>query len=191
MPKKSLKSPTWMAPGARRDFFSHIQDLVLRCGDVSTAELAARTGYSAQSMYVALTGPRVPSRRVTEAIVTALGQPADEMLSLWVEAVGEQRDLEEVQQTILQVRAAACNTVPDPAPRPVLTPREQEVLSAWLKAETNDPVLQNFGFGVGALNGHLRSIRAKYRAAGRPASTKTMMLVRAMQDGLLSLRDFD
>ncbi|WP_230591064.1 helix-turn-helix transcriptional regulator [Rhodococcoides fascians] len=94
MSKKSLKKPD-LPPGARAEFFDYLQQLVLRAGDLSTATLANQLGVSHQTVYKALTGPRMPSQAITESLATELGgeEAAAAVLAVWVRGVEEERDL--------------------------------------------------------------------------------------------------
>jgi DNA-binding NarL/FixJ family response regulator len=77
---------------------------------------------------------------------------------------------------------------PDPGPaRPVLSARQREVLAAY--AATSDllpTVARALGVDEETVKTHLRRIRAKYAALGRPAPTRRDLYVRAVEDGLLS-----
>jgi DNA-binding CsgD family transcriptional regulator len=79
--------------GARRDFFLNMQHLVLRDGDKSMTQLAAIVHVSYQSVHKALTGPRVPSRGLTEALARSLGgqSAVDDAVEWWTAAVAEER----------------------------------------------------------------------------------------------------
>lgn len=72
-------------------------------------------------------------------------------------------------------------------PRPVLTPREAEVLRTWLLVDSKPAVGQQLFISLGTVNTHLTRIRAKYAELGRPAPTKAGLVARAVQDGLISL----
>ncbi|TCJ95654.1 LuxR family two component transcriptional regulator [Nocardia alba] len=69
--------------------------------------------------------------------------------------------------------------------RPVLSPREREVLLAWFQTESKALVGQRLFITTGTVNTHLERIRTKYAQAGRPASTKAALVARAIQDGLV------
>ncbi|MGW0323949.1 hypothetical protein [Nocardia sp. NPDC003183] len=96
MAKRRLRKPDVPA-GARLSFFLYLQRLVTERGDKSTSELGKLAGYSHQSVYKALTGPRMPSRAMTEALVQALaGQPeVDTVMGLWSLGVHEERNFQE------------------------------------------------------------------------------------------------
>ncbi|MEU3010103.1 response regulator transcription factor [Nocardia asteroides] len=93
MAKKSLKLP-FLPDGARIEFFRAMQELVLQAGDPSTGALGDRTGYSHQAVYKALTGPKMPSERITESIAVELGgsTAVERVRRLWSAGVAEQRD---------------------------------------------------------------------------------------------------
>lgn len=71
--------------------------------------------------------------------------------------------------------------------RPVLTPREEQVLRTWLLVDSKPAVGQELFISLGTVNTHLTRIRAKYAEIGRPAPTKASLVARAVQDGLISL----
>lgn len=74
-----------------------------------------------------------------------------------------------------------------PLTRPVLSPREIEVLLAWLRCDSKNDVAADLYLSMGTINTHLSRIRTKYVAVGRPAPTKAALVARAVQDGLISL----
>lgn len=69
----------------------------------------------------------------------------------------------------------------------MLSRREVEVLRVWLLCDTKADVAQQLFIAPGTVNTHLSRIRDKYAAAGREASTKAALLVRALQDGLITI----
>ncbi|OUS97299.1 response regulator transcription factor [Rhodococcus sp. NCIMB 12038] len=81
--------------------------------------------------------------------------------------------------------------VPDPVAgsqrRPALSPRELEILRLWLRSESRAVAASELGIRLGTIQTHLTRIRAKYAAVGRPVADKSGLLVRALQDGLVSL----
>ncbi|WP_433599313.1 response regulator transcription factor [Nocardia sp. CA-135953] len=72
---------------------------------------------------------------------------------------------------------------------PSLSPREREVLRAWILSDSKTEVCQQLYISAGTVNTHLARIRDKYHAAGRPASTKAALLARALQDGHIGLNE--
>lgn len=95
MAKRALRHPD-LPPGHRLAFFLFVQDQVLRRGDPSVASIARDVGVSHQTIYKALTGPRLPSRTVTQDLATYLGRPhpqqlVDQVIELWTLAVAEER----------------------------------------------------------------------------------------------------
>ena len=73
------------------------------------------------------------------------------------------------------------------AERPVLSPREQEVLLHWFRTESKQLVAAALYITPATVNTHLARVRTKYAAAGRPATTKAALIARALQDGLVTL----
>lgn len=73
--------------------------------------------------------------------------------------------------------------------RPVLAPREQEVLIAWFQTDSKYLVAQKLFIAPTTVRTHLQRIRAKYAAVGRPAGTKAALVARAVQDGIVGIDD--
>lgn len=73
--------------------------------------------------------------------------------------------------------------------RPNLSDREKEVLVAWFQTESKDLVAQRLFIAPSTVRTHLQRARAKYAAVGRPAPTKSALLARAIEDGILSVSD--
>lgn len=73
--------------------------------------------------------------------------------------------------------------------RPNLSAREIEVLIAWLRTESKTAVGHTLYITAATVRTHIQRIREKYDAAGRPASTKAALTVRAIQDGLITVED--
>jgi DNA-binding NarL/FixJ family response regulator len=73
--------------------------------------------------------------------------------------------------------------------RPKLAPREQEVLIAWFQTESKDLVGQKLEISSTTVRTHLQRVRTKYAAVGRPAPTKSALVARAIQDGIIFLDD--
>ncbi|MGC5247202.1 response regulator transcription factor [Gordonia sp. DT219] len=78
----------------------------------------------------------------------------------------------------------------EPVRRPVLSPRETEVLLAWLAADSKEEAAEHLFIAASTVSTHLARIRAKYAAIGRSAPTKTHLLARALQDGITRLEDW-
>ncbi|MFW0794459.1 LuxR C-terminal-related transcriptional regulator [Gordonia sp. CPCC 205515] len=80
----------------------------------------------------------------------------------------------------------------EPLPsRPIrlLSDREVEVLTRWLVSESKREVAQALFITDATVHTHLARIRGKYQAAGRPANTKVALLIRAIEDGYVTLSD--
>ncbi|BBZ35902.1 response regulator [Mycolicibacterium confluentis] len=70
-----------------------------------------------------------------------------------------------------------------------LSEREKEVLIAWFQTESKELVGQRLYIAPTTVRTHLQRARAKYASIGRPAPTKSALLARAIEDGILSLND--
>ncbi|MFI7531638.1 response regulator transcription factor [Nocardia salmonicida] len=201
MAKKRVKAPE-LPDGDRRRFFMAMQRAVVNAGDPSTAALGEQIGYSHQAVYKALTGPRVPSEKITRAICEKTHGDLDEMLGMLHRAVAEQWRAadEEVEsqnrgggESLQSVDTHVVSTdhVTHAAPErryaepPKLSPRETEVLRQWMLTESKAEVAKALYLSVATLNTHLARIRDKYDAVGRSASNKAALLARALQDGLI------
>lgn len=76
---------------------------------------------------------------------------------------------------------------PVPRPRPKLSKREVEVLVVWLAHDSKEQAAQQLFLSSSTVNTHIARIRTKYRIIGRPAPSKTALLIRALQDGYCNL----
>ncbi len=70
-----------------------------------------------------------------------------------------------------------------------LSEREKQVLLAWFQTESKELVAKRLYIAPATVRTHLQRARAKYAAVGRPAPTKSALLARAIEDGILSLND--
>lgn len=70
-----------------------------------------------------------------------------------------------------------------------LSQRERQVLVAWFGTESKDHVGNLLQISPATVRTHLQRVRAKYAGAGRPAPTKSALLARAIEDGIIGLSD--
>lgn len=70
-----------------------------------------------------------------------------------------------------------------------LSEREREVLVAWFQTESKELVGKRLYIAPTTVRTHLQRARAKYALVGRPAPTKSALLARAIEDGILSAAD--
>lgn len=70
-----------------------------------------------------------------------------------------------------------------------LSEREREVLVAWFQTESKEAVGKRLYIAPTTVRTHLQRARAKYASVGRPAPTKSALLARAIEDGILALHD--
>lgn len=70
-----------------------------------------------------------------------------------------------------------------------LSEREKQVLVAWFQTESKDEVGRLLHIAPATVRTHLQRIRAKYAHVARPASTKSALLARAIEDGIVGLSD--
>lgn len=103
---------------------------------------------------------------------------------------------------LFEAICAACTNTPYVAPRmakallsdrnvgrPRLSEREREVLIAWFQTENKEQVGKRLYIEPSTVRTHLQRARAKYAAVGRPAPTKSALVARAIQDGILSVHE--
>jgi DNA-binding NarL/FixJ family response regulator len=86
-------------------------------------------------------------------------------------------------------RAARALFNDDRARRPRLSDREKQVLIAWFQTGSKDVVAERLFIAPSTVRTHLQRARAKYATAGRPAPSKSALLARAIEDGILSIAD--
>ena len=89
---------------------------------------------------------------------------------------------------------AGCETtvVPDRRPpiRPNLSAREIQVLMTWLRLGSKDAAARELFISPATVSTHIVRIRTKYSAVGRPATTKSALFARAVQDGHTTLDEW-
>ena len=71
--------------------------------------------------------------------------------------------------------------------RPMLAPREVDVLLEWFRSESKELVAQKLGLSPRTVSSYIDRVRIKYANTGRSASTKAALVARAIQDGLIKL----
>jgi predicted DNA-binding transcriptional regulator AlpA/DNA-binding XRE family transcriptional regulator len=138
MAKKQLKQPSLPA-GQRTSFFLYLQELVLRAGDLPVAELGSKVGYSHQTIYKALTGPKMPSSRVVVALAQVLGDE-DTVMDVcrrWENAVSEQRS---AQLGVSEIPAISSRISPESSEN--LSPTAHDELCLRLKQAVDDSPLK-------------------------------------------------
>jgi len=103
---------------------------------------------------------------------------------------GQKESAPETPDYTASPRCRRCGIAPsDPRVRPKLGMRERETLRAWLRFDSKQRVAQELFVSANTVKKHVERIRAKYAAVGRPANTKTALLIRAIEDGLIRLDD--
>ncbi|MFC3890419.1 response regulator [Lentzea rhizosphaerae] len=84
--------------------------------------------------------------------------------------------------------AIVADDTPD---RPRLSPREIEVLRSWFASSSKELVAAKLNIGVKTVDTHITRVRIKYANAGRAASTKSELVSRALDDGLITLAELN
>ncbi|QIS21158.1 response regulator transcription factor [Nocardia terpenica] len=77
-----------------------------------------------------------------------------------------------------------------PAARPALSPREMQVLLAWLRSDSKQEAARELYVSVATVSTHIAHIRAKYAVAGRSATTKAALFARAVQDEFIDVYEW-
>lgn len=81
-------------------------------------------------------------------------------------------------------------SVPEKAPSvPALSKRELEVVLTWLTSVSKREVGKLLGVSEDTVRTHIARVRGKYMSVGRPASTKSDLMLRLMQDGFFDHRN--
>ena len=75
--------------------------------------------------------------------------------------------------------------------RPRLSPRETEVLRTWFASSSKELVAAKLHITVKTVDTHIARVRVKYASAGRPARTKTELVARALDDGVITLAELN
>ncbi|WP_199432636.1 response regulator [Qaidamihabitans albus] len=80
----------------------------------------------------------------------------------------------------------------DDAPgRPRLSVREAEVLRSWFASSSKELVAAKLNITVKTVDTHITRVRIKYANAGRTARTKSELVSRALDDGLVTLAELN
>ena len=107
--------------------------------------------------------------------------------------VTKNRDLVSLADAIRDVAAGGFALSPELAfmlsrdhrvDRPMLTPREQEVLGLYASGMTLEAVARRIGIASGTARTHLERVKQKYADVGRPAYTKLELAERHREDRL-------
>jgi two-component system nitrate/nitrite response regulator NarL len=70
--------------------------------------------------------------------------------------------------------------------RPALSDQERTALLLWFQSMSKQAVAARMGIAESTVRQYIQRARIKYANAGRPAPTRTQLLARAIQDGLIS-----
>jgi DNA-binding NarL/FixJ family response regulator len=75
--------------------------------------------------------------------------------------------------------------------RPRLSPREIEVLRAWFASSSKERVAVKLHITVKTVDTHIARARMKYANVGRIARTKSDLVTRALDDGVITLTELN
>ncbi len=79
----------------------------------------------------------------------------------------------------------------DAADRPRLSPREMQVLRAWFASSSKELVAAKLHITVKTVDTYVARVRVKYANVGRAARTKSELVSRALDDGLITLTELN
>lgn len=74
---------------------------------------------------------------------------------------------------------------------PRLSPRETEVLRAWFASSSKELVAAKLNITVKTVDTHIARARVKYANVGRAARTKSELVTRALDDGVITLDELN
>jgi DNA-binding NarL/FixJ family response regulator len=75
--------------------------------------------------------------------------------------------------------------------RPRLSPREVEVLRAWFASSSKELVAAKLHITVKTVDTHIARVRVKYANVGRAARTKSELVTRSLDDGVITLAELN
>jgi DNA-binding NarL/FixJ family response regulator len=81
--------------------------------------------------------------------------------------------------------------VDDDSNRPRLSPREMEVLRAWFASSSKELVAAKLHITVKTVDTYIARVRVKYANVGRAARTKSELVSRALDDGIITLAELN
>lgn len=82
-------------------------------------------------------------------------------------------------------QAAGTMAADDRPDRPVLSEQERTALLLWFQSMSKSAVAARMGIAESTVRQYIQRARIKYANAGRAAPTRTQLLARAIQDGLI------
>jgi DNA-binding NarL/FixJ family response regulator len=85
--------------------------------------------------------------------------------------------------------AAGTMAADDRPDRPVLSEQERTALLLWFQSMSKSAVAARMGIAESTVRQYIQRARIKYANAGRPAPTRTQLLARAIQDGLINAEE--
>jgi DNA-binding NarL/FixJ family response regulator len=81
--------------------------------------------------------------------------------------------------------------VADDSARPRLSSREMQVLRAWFASSSKDLVAAKLHITAKTVDTYIARVRVKYANVGRAARTKSELLGRALDDGIITLAELN
>lgn len=91
----------------------------------------------------------------------------------------------------LPYTAPALSGADEASDKPRLSPREVEVLRAWFASMSKELVAAKLHITVKTVDTHITRAREKYARVGRAARTKSDLVTRALDDGVITLTELN
>jgi len=157
-----------------------VMDLSLADGSIVAENVTELIKTGAQVVVFSIADKQNLVRAALKAGAATLVPKAQSMAELFsaIELVADG-----VYVNTLQTTAAIDSDIDFKAAK--LSPREREVLSLYASGFALKQVANELNIKVATAKEHIDRVRVKYSNVGRPASTKTELLVRAIEDGIL------
>jgi len=180
-------------PAARIDQARHVSDVVDSAGpyDVIVLDVQLNDGSDPADnvrrlierdwpvlLYTQETNARVVARcfRAGASGIVGKSQDLDDLMDAVRIIAGSQPYLSDEWAAALNSEAAAI---------PALAPREAEALRMYASGLPMKSVARRMGISPETVKDYLMRVRRRYEEVGRPATTKTELYVRAVEDGLV------
>jgi DNA-binding NarL/FixJ family response regulator len=159
-----------------------VLDLSLADGSTITENVRAIIGAGAQVLIFSIADKRQMVRAALLAGAAAVVRKSQSMNEL-VEAINHLAKGEMVNNTETSAVIDADLAFKDEAN---LSPREREVLSLYASGFALKQVATELGISIHTAKEHIDRVRRKYADVGRIAPSKTDLMLRALEDGILN-----
>ncbi|MFG2947556.1 helix-turn-helix domain-containing protein [Streptomyces adustus] len=191
MAKKPLGLPL-APPGPQYDFFSLLQEMILKAGDPSLATLAGRVHCARQVLHRATRGPKMPSRDLTKRIADALfdddetrNDARSRLLAAWTQGVADARQAASSPAALMtpgtvSIKSPRCLLMdklhdlysragsPSISDVALTTGLRRSTIHEWVTGRSlprEDGVLALLAYGLGASPSEVESLTALHKTA--------------------------